>query len=123
MTKLPFAINGEDFSDIVHKYGYSTDLVPLYSRVVTTMDLVDHQTLGRMRGTLVIRINPVQETRAAEFCSALRSLPATITYHCFQSGRTVEQRMRLTGSMPLALALWNGDTKWLDGLSLTFEQL
>ena len=40
MTKLPFTINGEDFSDIVHKYGYATDTIPVYSRVVTTMDQV-----------------------------------------------------------------------------------
>ncbi len=123
MTKLPFTINGEDFSDIVHKYGYTTDTVPVYSRVVTTMDQVDHQTLIRMRGRLNIRTNPVREERAEAFCSALRSLPATVAYYSFQSGQIVEQTMRLTGSISLSLALWNGDVKWLDGVPLTFEQL
>lgn len=123
MTKLPFTINGEDFSDIVHKYGYATDTIPIYSRVITTMDQVDHQSLVRMRGALNIRTNPVQADRAAAFCSALKSLPAKVTYYSFQSGQLVEQTMRLMGSLPLSLALWNGDTKWLDGLSLTLEQL
>ena len=123
MTKLPFTINGEDFSDIVHKYGYATDTIPVYSRVVTTMDQVDHQKLVRMRGGLNIRTNPVKAERAAAFCSALRSLPARITYYSFQSGQIVEQTMRLTGSIPRSLALWNGDVKWLDGIPITFEQL
>ena len=57
------------------------------------------------------------------FGSALRSLPAKVTYYSFQSGQIVEQTMRLTGSIPLSLALWNGDVKWLDGIPIAFEQL
>lgn len=123
MIDLPYEINGEDFSDIVHKYGYVTDTVPVYSRTVTTLDKVDHQNLIRTRGTLTITTNPVKPDRAAAFCSALRALPARVKYYSFQSGQIVEQTMRLTGGMPLAVALQNGDARWLDGLTLTHEQL
>lgn len=123
MINLPYEINGESFSDIVHKYGYATDTVPVYSRVVTTLDGVDHQHLLRVRGTLTITTNPVKPDRAAAFCSALRALPGKVKYYSFQTGQVVEQTMRLTGGMPLAVALQNGDTRWLDGMSLTIEQL
>lgn len=122
MTNLPFTINGVDFSDVVHKYGYATDSIPVYSRTITTLDGVDHCNLIRMRGVLTITTNPVSEARAAAFCSALQSLPAAISYYCFQTGKTVTQTMRASG-MPLALTLQNGAARWLSGMEISFEQL
>lgn len=121
MTKWLFKINGEDFSDVVHKYGYKTDLIPVFSRCVTTLDQVDHETLIRRRGELTITTNPVTARRAAEFCAALSSMPVSISYHCFQTGSDVIRTMKTSG-MPFSYAMGNVGVDWLDQLQITFTE-
>lgn len=122
MTNYLFTINGVDFSDVVHKYGYQTDLVPVYSKRVTTLDKVDHEVVVRRRGGLTITSNPLKRERAKELAAALSSLPGQIGYHSFQLGRDVTQRMRVTG-IPMELVLKTPETDWVSGVTLTFEQL
>ena len=122
MTKFPFTVNGVDFSDVVHKYGYRTNRMPVYSRRVTTLDGVDHYSLIRTKGYLELRLNPVPKERALAFCEALQQLPAEISYHSFQTGMTETESMTVAG-MPFGLLAIIGKKDWLDGETIAFEQL
>lgn len=122
MTKFTFKVNGVDFSDIVSKYGYSTERVAVYGKTVTTLDGVDHVKLLRSRGCLTIKINPVGADRMAEFCNALATLPVEIKYHSFQLGTDVSETMRLS-NVSASFVLDTPAKKWVDGASVKFEQL
>ena len=122
MTKFPFTVNGVDFSDVVHKYGYRTNRMPVYSRRVTTLDGVDHYSLIRTKGYLELRLNPVSKERALAFCEALQQLPAEIIYHSFQTGMPETETMTVAG-MPFGLLAIIGKKDWLDGEIIAFEQL
>ena len=122
MTKFPFTVNGADFSDIVHKYGYRTDRTPVFSKKVTTLDGVDHYSLIRTKGYLELRLNPVPKERALAFCEALQTLPAEISYHSFQTGMTETETMTAAGA-PFGLFAIIGKKDWLGGEYIAFEQL
>lgn len=122
MNKFRFTVNGKDFSDIVHKYGYETALIPVFSKTVTTLDKVDHVCVVRWRGQLTVRINPVPAERFAEFCSELVMLPGLVGYHNFQNGYDVEKTMKVN-DLHMALALITSATDYVDGSSITFDEL
>lgn len=122
MTRFKFTVNGIDFSDIVHKYGYTTDRVPVYGPTVTTIDGVDHLRLIRTKGMLKVPLNPNSESRVAAFCAELQKLPADVEYHSFQAGVDVSETMKLT-SMSAEFVLGTPSTNWVAGTTITFEQL
>lgn len=122
MNRYCFTVNGKDFSDVVEKYGYETNLIPVYSKTVTTLDKVDHMCLVRMRGQLTVRVNSISAERAKDLSAELSSLPASIGYHSFQIGTDVEQTMRISG-LPMGITLITPTTVFLDGASITFDEL
>lgn len=122
MTRFKFKVNGVDFSDVVHKYGYTTDRVPVFGKTVTTLDGVDHTRLIRTRGVLKVPLNPTSESRATEFYAELKKLPAEVEYHSFQSGADVTETMKIT-AMPAEFVMGTPTTNWVAGTSITFEQL
>ena len=122
MTKFPFMVNGVDFSDVVYKYGYRTDRVPVYSPKITTLDGVDRFSLLRTKGYLEITLNPVPKERALAFCEALRQLPATISYYSFQTGMTETETMTVA-SVPFGVFATIGFRDWLGGETIIFEEL
>ena len=122
MTKFPFTVNGQDFSDIVHKYGYRTDRIPVFAKKVTTLNGVDRLFLKRTKGYLELRLNPVPRSRALDFCEALRELPVQVTYLSFQTGMIETETMTVSG-MPFSLfAVINGKD-WMGGETVIFEEL
>lgn len=122
MTDLLFDVNGVDCSALVHKYGYQTESVPVWSRTVTTLDKREIKKLMRRRGVLTVKLNDAPEEQVAAFFAAMRTMPATVGYHRFQTGSDVTQTMT-TDSAPLALLLKDGDTRWLEGFTMTFEEV
>lgn len=122
MNKYLFTINGKDFSPLVHKYGYETALIPVFSRSVTTLDKVDHMRLIRMRGQLTVRLNPTSEAQIKAFAAELSSLPAAVGYHNFQLGKDVTQNMKIS-DLRAALALITPSTDWMTASSITFDEL
>lgn len=122
MTKYTFQINGTDFSDIVSKYGYDTDLMPVKTNTLTTMDGVDHFRVLRYKGRLNVTLNPQTALDRARIYGALQSQPLTVTYHCFQRGGDVAVKMSLD-NMPAVLGLINGSRTLLDQVTLSFTEL
>lgn len=49
MTEFAFKINGTDFSEVVNRYGYETDRVPVSAGQFTDLAGVDHNVVLRWR--------------------------------------------------------------------------
>jgi len=121
MTKYPFTINGKDFSHLVNKYGYTTDLQPVVSSY-TDLEKRDHETVVRYRGILDVSINDATEQEVAEFRKALLERPLVVGYYSFQRGRPVQEKMSIS-SMPASFLLSDAGTNWVSSIPMTFIQL
>lgn len=121
MTEYPFKINGKDFSRLVNRYGYTTDLKPV---VVTYTDLnqVEHEKIVRYRGFVTVPLNPLLEEDSAELCAELLKRPLSIEYHCFQRHTTVVATMRLD-SIPMEYLAKAAGRRWMQAINLDFAQL
>ena len=122
MTKFPFTVNGVDFSALVHKRGYATNRVAVYSDTVTTLDGVDHASLLRTKGILTVTLNPAEKSKMLELAEALKTLPAVVSYHSFQTGMTETETMTIA-ELPMALLLSSAGKDWVGGFELTFRQM
>lgn len=122
MNKFPFNVNGIDFSDLVHKYGYTTYRTHVFTDAVRTLDGKDHYSLLRTKGGLKTRLNPAEKSRLQALAEELENLPATVRYYSFQSGTVVTEKMMTVG-MPLSLLLSTGGKDWLGGVELTFDEM
>lgn len=121
MSKYPFALNGVDFSDVVNKYGYETDRVPVFSTQWTDLAGVDHDVRLRDKGVLYVTLNDIDAERSAQLCEQLRRHHLMVKYHSFQLGREVEEHMRIT-SMPRSLLMIDGGVTVHSAELLTLEQ-
>ena len=122
MTDLAFAVNGVDFSALVHKNGYATDLEPVYAGQYTDLNQVDHYILKRYRGIFCPTLNDLEAQQSLELCDELLKPQLNVTYFSFQRGRVVTEAMRLT-SIPREQLMRTRSRRWLAGVTLRFEQL
>lgn len=122
MTHFPFSVNGVDFSALVHKRGYKTNRVPVYSPKVTTLDGRDHFTQIRTKGVLTVTLNPAEKSKMLALTEELQTMPVRVRYHSFQTGMTETETM-VVQDMSLALLLSAAGKDWLGGVELTFEQM
>lgn len=122
MTNYPFEINGEDFSDIVHKRGYLTDRQPVYTAKITDLDQVDDYKIARYRGFLDIPTNDLKAERAAQLAAQLMKPPLRIGYWCLQLGKKVEETMTLE-KMPQQLKMQTPRADWIAAMMLNFREV
>ena len=122
MSKFPWKINGEDFTGLVNKYGYTTDRIPVYSSVWTDLSGVEHSTKLRDKGYLAVTLNDITAEESLRLCRQLRRPSLQVEYHSFQLGQVVPERMRVT-SMPRSLLMMDGKTPIHGSVTLEFEQL
>lgn len=122
MTHFPFSVNGVDFSGLVHKRGYRTNRVPVYSGKITTLDGRDHFNQIRTKGVLTVTLNPADKSRMLELMEELQTMPVRVRYHSFQTGMTETEKM-VVQDMSMALLLSTAGKDWLGGVELTFEQM
>ena len=122
MSKYPWKINDEDFSQLANKYGYATDRVPVYSSTWRDLSGVDHAVKLREKGFLYITLNDITAEESLRLCQQLRKSGLTVEYHSFQLGQTVCERMKIT-SMPRALLMIDGGVPVHGAVTLEFEQL
>lgn len=121
MIDLPFALNGIDFRSAVNKNSYKTFLEPVYAGEMETLGKVRIRPLKRYRGGLHVGLNDLEENESARMSAELMRDPVTVTYYSFQRRRTVTETMQLE---PYARAqlLQDGGERWLEGVTLKFEQ-
>ena len=122
MTHFPFSVNGVDFSALIHKRGYKTNRVPVYSDSVTTLDGKDHYNLIRTKGVLAVTLNPAEKSKMLALMEELQIQPVRVRYHSFQTGMTETETM-VVQDMSMALLLSTAGKDWLGGAELVFEQM
>lgn len=121
--RLPFSVNSADFSDCVAAEGYRTDRTPVYALSrMTDLQGYDHEVVLRYRGTLSVPLHDLPEGRRKELGSALLTRPLWVTYHSFQLGQAVTERMRVDAA-PAALLLEDAGERWLSSETLEFTAL
>lgn len=125
MVDYVFEIGGEDFSAMVERDSYSTDLSPVFSTTITTMNQVDHFIQVRTRGFVSVRLNPQTSADMARFCSALLKGPVLVRYHCLQRNADVYATMALDSDLTanhLSRCLHLGQ-KWSEAETVTLREL
>lgn len=125
MVDYVFEIGGEDFSAMVERDRYKTDLSPVFSPTITTMNQVDHFVQVRTRGFVSVRLNPQTDTDMARFCSALLKGPVLVHYHCLQRNADVYATMALDSDLTaayLSRCLHQG-RKWSEAETVTLREL
>ena len=121
MSKFPFILNGQDFTDLANKYGYITDRNPVYSTQWIDLSGVDHRTKLRDRGYLSIQLNDIDADKSLALCTQLLKPDLQVEYYSFQLGRTVTEKMHLT-TMPRSLLMVDGKTPIHEAVILEFTQ-
>ena len=117
-----FKINNVDYSSVIQEYGYATSYDPIYGDSMTSLNGIEYTAVLRYRGTLTLKIKPLEGTTLATLTSALSAGILEITYTCLQRNLDVTASMRLdTNSAELLLK--NTSHKWLGNTQLTFTQL
>ena len=122
MTNYTFEINGEDFSDIVHKRGYQTDRQPVYAAKFTDLAQVDSYKVARWRGFATIPTNDLKAERAAQLAAQLMKTPLQVKYWSFQLGRAVTETMVLE-KLPQQLKLQTAHADWIAAMVLSFREV
>ena len=93
MTDLTFLINTKDFSKMVEKGSYTTELIPVIGAKYTDLDRVDHTTVVRFRGVLSVVLNPSSPADLKKLWDELALAPCSVKYHSFQKNTDVTQTM------------------------------
>ena len=124
MVDFTFTANGLDLAPFVERDHYSTGLLPVYTRKITTMDGVDHMALIRHRGTVSASLNPQTAETTARICLALLHAPVQVQYHCLQRNQDVAAYMVCSDltAQHLSRCLARGQ-KWNDLGEIELEEL
>ncbi len=122
MTDLSFTINSHDYSGLVDVHNYQTGLTPVEGSRYTDLDKIEHVAIVRHRGTLTVKINPVDEDRLAALCADLINSPLTVTYYSFQRGQNVTETM-MPDSSTVKDAFRFLNKKYVDGFSIKLTEL
>lgn len=98
-----FRINGTDYSTKLSTFQVENKVS--YSRVVTTLDNVEHASPGFARPVLTVSFWPLSEAETADLYAALSGFVVTVEYSDPYYGGTVSRRMRLTSDLTAAFAM------------------
>lgn len=122
MTSYPIKINGTDVSWLFHKRGYETFRTPVYAATYQDLEQTDHYVVSRWKGGLVATTNDLTAQEAAELSALLLAAPVEVEYYSFDLGKTVVETM-MPETVPLALKLRTSRASWLQGVTITFNEL
>lgn len=84
--KYPVKISGTDITGFIVPGSYTTNLIPVYSEAVTTMDGIDHVSLIRVKHSISFSLNPVPDDRMDPLFALLRSGTVSVEYVPLDSG-------------------------------------
>lgn len=125
MVNYPFELDDVDFSHMVERDSYSTELEPVFSSETVTMDKTIHKRLVRNRGYVTVGLNPQTAADTAALCNALLKCPIMVKYHCLQRHMDVYAQMALDNTLTasyLSRCLYRGE-KWNEVKSITLMEL
>lgn len=125
MVDYAFELDDVDFSHMVERDSYSTELEPIFSESIVTMDKTIHKQIIRSRGYLTVGLNPQTAADTQAICTALLKGPILVKYHCLQRHMDVYAQMVLDSTLTasyLSRCLYRGE-KWNEMKSITLMEL
>lgn len=120
MTDLTFKINNVDFSSIVDRWEYSTDLIPV-TLTRTDLNKVDHTIVVRHRGVCSVKLNPISPDQAKSLFDELTDAPCLVDYFSFQEKTSVQRTMIPKFDM-LQDAAKRSSGHWVRSITVTFTE-
>lgn len=121
MTDLTFRINGNDFSSIVEKGSYTTDLIPVVGSKYTDLNKVDHTIIARYRGYVEVTLNPMSPQQAKSLYTQLKNAPCSVEYFSFQDKEAVTKTM-IPSWDSLKDAKQRDSGHWVRSIKITFTE-
>ena len=121
MSKLPYKVDGVDFTDLVHKYGYSV----VYERIHGENDFVyldgnEEDDILQIKPVVTVRLNDAPDAQATAFLAAVCKNKVSLTYYDPRAG-AVLTRDALPTVSEVALLLEDGGTHWWKGWTVTMR--
>lgn len=120
MTKLPYKVDAVDFTDLVHKYGYTVT----YERVRGENDFVylngnEEEDVLQIKPVVAVRINDVPTGELSTFLAAVLKPTVRLTYYDPAHGEIT--RTALPTVEAVSLLLDDGTTRWWSGFTVTMR--
>ena len=122
MKNMVFKINGVDLSALCNQYGFSSGVVPVYSREVETMDYVRRSTIVRWRGWCDVPLNDITDDEARTFAQALRQEALSVEYYNASLNGQVTQDMTIDDGIGLEYLMQDVSGRYWSGKVLRFEE-
>ena len=124
MVKYTVEVNGESISQNIERDSYHTQLTPVFTRKITTLDLIGHCKLARKKVSVSFSFNPQKADVAAHIAQLLLNAPCTVVYHCMQ--RNADVIATMVPDAPSADYLSRclcGGADWVQPGDVTLEEL
>lgn len=94
---ITLTINGYDCSPKLGTYKVTPKIT--YSKVITTLDNVEHFTTGYLRDIIEFTMWPLSDEEVAAFYAALEPLRVSVTYTDPKTGQDKTRDMRVTSGL------------------------
>lgn len=109
MIDITLIINGLDLGNWLSSYNVSQEVN--YTKVVTTMDGVEHSALTRPRSIITFSLMPLTDEESTKIYSALSSLVFNATFTNMHSGKDETRRVRVASNIDSTFLLLSVDGK------------
>ena len=100
---ITLTLNERDFSGRVSNYEVTHEPIP--SKIITTLDSVEHVTINKFRTVIKFRLIPSSDETANDDYTALSAGVFAATYTDPQAGGDRSQTVRLTTNLSAAFGL------------------
>lgn len=120
MSKLPYKVDGVDFTDFVHKYGYAVR----YERVHGENDFVylngnEEEDVLQIKPIVTVTLNDTPSDELQTFLAAVLKTSVRLTYYDPAHGEIT--RTALPTVEQVDLLLEDNGTHWYKGFTVTMR--
>lgn len=120
MEKLPFKLDGVDFTNLVRKNGYSVT----YERVHGENDFVylngnEEEDVLQIKPVVTATLNDIPSAKLEAFLAAVLKVSVRLTYHDPTYGEIT--RTAIPTVEPVRTLLTDGTTRWWSGFAVTMR--
>lgn len=120
--KLPLIVGGVQLGHMVERDSYATDLIPVKTQSIKTLDGVEHFDILGYRGVLTVRLNPQKLSDLSVFIRAFLPGKVEVTYFQQQLNRELTDIMVLSENSAKYLSrCLAGRAKWAEMDAVTIE--
>lgn len=121
MAKLPYKIDGVDFTDYVHKYGYAV----AYERIHGENDFIylngnEEEDILQIKPIVTVTLNDLPDAQLTAFLAAHCKPMVSLTYYDPRTGETLTRSALPTVSQNSVL-LDDGAGHWWHGTTVSLR--